>query len=153
MDAGCMKDRIPDVGATPTIGASPAPTAGRSFRSAAYPVFRTFNSQPIGIRYAEIFDPTTQMIAGLDDLTISTDGYTVTLLQGGEILLVGGKTQDVSVSTAELLNATTGAVSATGGLSTPRAGHTATLLKDGRVLITGGTDANGNELASAELYE
>jgi Galactose oxidase, central domain len=38
-------------------------------------------------------------------------------------------------------------------LGTARKGHTATLLKDGRVLVVGGTDANGNALATAELYK
>jgi hypothetical protein len=117
------------------------------------PTLQNVHSQPIGVRYAEIFDPTTQTITGLGDLMISRDGYTVTLLQSGEILLVGGKIQDVPVPTAELLNPATGVVSATGGLGTPRVGHSATTLQDGRVLVTGGTDANGKALASAELYK
>ena len=104
-------------------------------------------------RCAEIFDPATQTFSGLDDLTIPRQGYTVTLLNSGEVLLAGGKILDLVVPTAELLNPTTGALSATGGLGTERVGHSATLLNDGRVLITGGTDSNGNALAIAELYE
>jgi hypothetical protein len=103
--------------------------------------------------YAEIYDPTTQTFSGLGNLTMSRQGYTVTLLQSGEVLLSGGKILDLVVPTAELLNPTTGALSATGGLGTERVGHTATLLNDGRVLVTGGTDAKGNILSTAEVYK
>jgi hypothetical protein len=41
----------------------------------------------------------------------------------------------------------------TGSLNTARSYHTATLLNNGLVLIAGGADANGNPLASAELYD
>jgi IPT/TIG domain/Galactose oxidase, central domain len=114
---------------------------------------QNIHSQPPAPRYAEIYDPATDNFSGLDDLTMSRQGYTVTLLRNGEVLLAGGKILDLVVPTAELLNLTTGALSVTGGLGTERVGHTATLLTDGRVLITGGTDAKGNDLASAELYK
>ena len=45
-----------------------------------------------------------------------------------------------------------GAWAITGSLNTARYGHTATLLQNGQVLVAGGTDASGNRLASAELY-
>jgi hypothetical protein len=116
------------------------------------PSVQNIHSQPADPRYAEIYYPAMQTFSGLDDLTISRQGYTVTLLQSGEALLTGGKILDVTVSTAELLNPATGALNTTGGLGTERVGHTATLLNDGRVLVTGGTDAHGNVLSSAELY-
>jgi hypothetical protein len=117
------------------------------------PSVQNIDTQPPAAQYAEIYDPTTQVFSGLDDLVVSRQGYTVTLLQSGVALLAGGKVLDVVVPTAELLSPTTGALSTTGGLGTERVGHTATLLKDGRVLVTGGTDAKGNTLASAELYK
>jgi hypothetical protein len=42
---------------------------------------------------------------------------------------------------------------ATGSMATARGSHTATLLNNGKVLVAGGTDASGNALAKAELYD
>ena len=42
---------------------------------------------------------------------------------------------------------------ATGSMATARASHTATLLNTGKVLAAGGTDASGNVVATAELYD
>ena len=126
---------------------------GRVLLLGGIPSLQNIHSQPSNPRYAEIYDPATQIFSGLDNLTMSRQSYTVTLLKSGEVLLAGGKVLDFVVPTAELLDLTTGALSLTGRLATERVGNTATLLNDGRVLITGGTDANGNALASAELYE
>jgi hypothetical protein len=43
--------------------------------------------------------------------------------------------------------------SPTGNMIVSRTEHVATLLLDGRVFVVGGLDANGNALASAELYD
>jgi hypothetical protein len=126
---------------------------GRVLMLGGIPSLQNIHSQPPAPEYAEIYDPATQTFSGLDNLTMSRQGYTVTLLQSGEVLLAGGKILELVIPTAELLNLTTGALSATGGLGTERVGHTATLLNDGRVLVTGGTDANGNALSTAELYQ
>lgn len=42
---------------------------------------------------------------------------------------------------------------ATGSMATARVAHTATLLNTGKVLVAGGTDASGNPVATAELYD
>ena len=126
---------------------------GKVLLLAGIPSFQNIHSQPSVPQYAEIYDPATQIFSGLDNLTVSRQRYTVTLLQSGEVLLSGGKILDLVVPTAEILSPTTGALSATGGLGTERVGHTATLLNDGRVLVTGGTDAKGNILSTAEVYK
>jgi hypothetical protein len=41
----------------------------------------------------------------------------------------------------------------TGGMGAARTSATATLLNSGKVLVAGGTDASGNSLATAELYD
>ncbi|WP_243303689.1 hypothetical protein [Geothrix oryzisoli] len=77
---------------------------------------------------------------------LDLEGYSVTVLKDGKVLLVGG--QDTRVidtdpakgyrGTAYLYDPGTKAFTATGSLIQARAGHMATLLADGRVLIAGG---------------
>lgn len=81
-------------------------------------------------------------------------GHTVTKLNNGNVLVIGGPRSD-----AYILDSVDGTFSKTGSLSTSRSWHTATLLKDGYVLITGG-DSYGSfgdgayeaSTTSAELY-
>lgn len=82
---------------------------------------------------------------------------TVTKLQNGKVLIVGGLSSDAIdsttvLATAELYDPATGKSKATGSLHVARYGHFAALLNDGRVLIVGGDDASGYALTSAELY-
>ena len=42
---------------------------------------------------------------------------------------------------------------ATGSMGTARVSHTATSLNNGKVLVAGGTEASGNAVATAELYD
>jgi hypothetical protein len=82
--------------------------------------------------------------------------FTATLLNNGEVLVVGGSYRGTFVqyglTSAELYNPSTGTFSFTGSLNTGRYGHTATRLNNGKVLIAGGTN-NSTALSSAELYD
>jgi N-acetylneuraminic acid mutarotase len=77
--------------------------------------------------------------------------HTSTLLQTGEVLVVGGENATGFLASAELYNPSTGQWMVSGSMSTPRIGHKATLLENGEVLVSGGNNSTG-ALASAELY-
>jgi Galactose oxidase, central domain len=83
--------------------------------------------------------------------------FTATLLNNGQVLVVGGTYRGTFVqyglTSAELYDPATGTFRTTGSLNTGRYGHTATLLNNGKVLIAGGTNSSTGALASAELYD
>ena len=91
-------------------------------------------------------------------LNMARFGHTATLLQNGQVLVVGGNangnTQTLTLASAELYNPATGHWTVTGSMATPRLGHTATLLQNGQVLVAGGFNfGTGNVASSAELYD
>jgi hypothetical protein len=107
---------------------------------------------------AELFDPASGTFSAAGDLTVDRgSGLTATVLQNGEVLLVGGESTTIgeTAASAELYDPSNGTFTATGSMSVPRAFHTATLLPDGRVLVAGGHSGNfpNSALASAELYD
>ncbi|HEX9736139.1 MAG TPA: kelch repeat-containing protein [Thermoanaerobaculia bacterium] len=84
--------------------------------------------------------------------------HTATLLSSGQVLVAGGKREDLILPNAELYDPMTGEWTPTGSLKVARDRHTATLLPDGRVLVTGGEAFNedyGFNLATAavEIYD
>jgi len=118
------------------------------------PAIQNLHDQPPNPAYAELYDPTASMFSPVPGLAISFQKYTATLLPTGIILIVGGEDSAAIASPeVQLLDPNAGVVAPTRSLGSARVGHTATLLQDGRVLITGGTDAQGNALATAELYK
>jgi Galactose oxidase, central domain len=114
---------------------------------------------------AFLFNSSSATFSETGPMSDSRASHTATFLSGGEVLIAGGnsisfefcdrglpRTSTIHLASAELFNPA-GTFTPTGSMSTPRAGHTATLLRSGKVLVVGGIDANGNALASAELYQ
>ncbi len=118
---------------------------------------------------AELFDPATKTfnVAGL----IARDSHTATLLQSGDVLLVGGESgwdphgnaygnpSPIVVDTAEIVQVASGLSSVpTGNMLVARESHAASLLSDGRVLITGGeydipVNPFWGELTESEVFD
>ncbi len=97
---------------------------------------------------------TWKQIAGAPVLYI----HTLTLLQNGDALIVGGfrddQGSDVPQSAAYRFVVAEGKFVDAGTMNAPRAYHTATLLADGRVLVVGGqSSVSGGYLGSTELYD
>jgi len=102
-------------------------------------------------------------------LVIGRVGHTVTVLQDGRVLIVGGATLlpqsgaiyksptdiDVILESVEIYDPNTGVFTqllAENGMKRKRVYHTASLLPDGRVLIAGGiTDISGTKQTLAEI--
>jgi hypothetical protein len=79
--------------------------------------------------------------------------HTATLLNNGQVLVIGGFFDGEATSLVDSYNPSTGEWTETGFLLTARFGHTATLLANGEVLVTGGFSTNNQAiLNSAELY-
>src|SRR5277367_1100401 len=81
------------------------------------------------------------------------ESHTSTLLASGLVLITGRGDGNVSLATVELFNPDTDSFAPTGDMVNPRARHTATMLASGAVLVTGGRDADGNALATAEVFD
>jgi Galactose oxidase, central domain len=115
-----------------------------------------------GISSAELYDPATSSFAPTGALGQPRYSHTATVLQNGQVLVVGGfgsgvDCEDVGIdaqNSAELYNPDIGSFAKTGSMDTPRGGHTATLLPNGTVLIAGGEDqVGGKGSANVELYD
>ncbi len=98
---------------------------------------------------AEIFDSTSLNYSVIPNRTLIRNSHTVTKLQDGRILILGG------LSTVEIYDSSTSTFSNTGSMiQVIRTTHTATLLANGKVLVTGGYQTNSSSsLLSAELYD
>jgi len=91
-------------------------------------------------------------VATAGSMNLPREGQTATLLNNGQVLVVGGDYGEDG-NTAELYDPNARTFTYTGSMSTPRNYHTATLLNNGLVLVTGGNTCCTTYTAStAELY-
>lgn len=81
--------------------------------------------------------------------------HTITLLNNGTVLVVGGNIGGAAITaSAEIFDPATGNWVPTGSLNTARADHIAVKLSNGKVLVVGGITTNPTaSLSSAELYD
>src|SRR5271165_5957224 len=106
---------------------------------------------------AEIYNPATGAFTLLaSTLNTARVGHTATLLNNGQVLIVGGYDPQFGlIADAELYNPVTQTFTDLGDTSVPRYHHTATILKSGQVLIAGGeTDSTPSGAYNvAELFD
>lgn len=86
---------------------------------------------------------------------IARDCSIATLLQNGQVLVVGGRNGNNALASAELYDPSTGIFTGTGSLATARCYFTATLLTNGKVLVAGGwpVAVGVPTIGTAELYD
>ncbi len=103
--------------------------------------------------------PHWETVAGA---SLSLQNASVTLLQSGEVLIVGGERQlpadagqppYLYLSECHRYLPATGELVSAGSLALPRTYHAATLLADGRVLVTGGERKHEIYLKDTEIYD
>ncbi|HLX29936.1 MAG TPA: kelch repeat-containing protein [Casimicrobiaceae bacterium] len=108
---------------------------------------------------AEIYDPATGQWKLTGALGVGRSDPKATLLNNGQVLVVGGDRGEITpqslglLGTCEIYDPATGTWSNTGSLNTPRDGFTATLLANGEVLVAGGVDNADEPLKTAEIYD
>lgn len=105
---------------------------------------------------AERYNPSTGTWAATGSLPSGREGFTLTLLSSGKVLLAGGTRTGPPLASVFLYDPGPGTWTATGSMTRPRYGHTATLLPSGKVLVTGGwttAGGTGTTTATAELYD
>ncbi|MDD2772835.1 MAG: kelch repeat-containing protein [Elusimicrobiales bacterium] len=106
---------------------------------------------------SEVFYPKTNTFAATGSMSVPRQKHTAIILpsggSAGNIMVIGGKSNDDYENTCEVYISTMAAWKTIGPvMNARRAFHTATILQDGRVLVAGGVNATNNALNSAEIY-
>ena len=94
----------------------------------------------------------------LGTMEVLRAGHTMTELQDGRFLIIGGGPDGLVASfgqtSMELYDPCTQKFTKVGDLLSPRTSHTSTLLPDGRILVVGGADdVTGEPTAACELID
>jgi hypothetical protein len=114
------------------------------------------NGVKVKSNLAELYQMGSHTFRATGSMADARFGHTLTMLQGGQVLVVGGADMMDGIdnlATAEIYDQTTGKFTRTGSMAQGRADHTATLLPGGKVLIAGGYGGGTLPLATAEIYD
>jgi len=128
---------IPRAGHTATLLAN-----GRVLVAGGYQVQ---GSMTVGLKSAEIYDPSSGGFTATGDMSVPRSGNTATVLPNGRILIAGG-------NSADIYDPATGKFTPAGKMNT--GGKAATLLNNGKVLLAGGRTSDPSSCSNgAELYD
>jgi hypothetical protein len=104
---------------------------------------------------AALFDPVASTFAATGSMSSQRSEPAAVLLQGGLVLVAGGRSSVGVSASAELFDPAgaggAGTFASTGSMTSARELQTATLLANGSVIVTGGQNASG-DLQTADLY-
>lgn len=147
------------------LGGRPYPTAGETgwlTDDGRSRITGDDGRPPRRLASAELWDPNTMSFSPTGSLTEGRIGHTITVLQDGRAVVLGGEGIVVDegqghrtlLASAEVWDPRDGSFSPGPDLYSARSGHTATHLADDRLLIVGGDGPGGpgDALRSAELY-
>ncbi len=107
---------------------------------------------------AEIYDPATGVFTLLTgSLNVSRWGHAATVLQDGQVLLVGGENTDTQdpgmLFVTERFDPQSGAFTKGTSLGEARSFHTVTLLNNGKLLVAGGFRDTAIAVNSTEYFD
>ncbi len=106
-----------------------------------------------GLPGAEVYDTLTNTSAVAGNMTIpNRSRHTASLLQNGDVLLVGGFDGAPALASTEIYDPIANTWSIGAVMSDERVSHSATLLPNGEVLVAGG-NADSALNSSAELFD
>ncbi|RKH30170.1 galactose oxidase [Corallococcus sp. CA041A] len=154
---------IYDVGANEWTAVSPMPGGARASHAAVLlPSGKVLvagggSSDADGLNTSELYAPDNDSWTKTGDLNVRRNMLTLTLLDGGVALAIGGYHRNGAEATAEVYDSNP----PDGGwrllsqrMGHGRNGHAATLLPSGQVLVTGSLEGSpGTVLPSVELFE
>jgi N-acetylneuraminic acid mutarotase len=103
-----------------------------------------------------IYNPTTNLwvsIASMPPLSSALQGYSVSALKDGRVLVCGGWTGSVSVSDSYIYDPSTNTWVTVSSMPTDKQMHAAATLSDGRVFVCGGfKNGSGIRFAESHIY-
>ena len=117
-----------------------------------YPIHESGSPATVFNATGEVYDPATGSFeADLVALSVGVSRHASTLLDSGEIALVGGRTEASQASNyIQVVSPLTRSAKILGTLGVGRSGPTVLRLEDGRLFVAGGEDASGKPVAALE---